>query len=148
MKWEMAIKKIEKAMAEGKKVEIEYHRKWMKQDSHFDVVYSISEYDWHGDVCKAVSTYHDGLDEDSHIIDAVKITAEVTKDQMLDELVGMANQLVKNYTYELNHKMWTACSDWNREHPDAEIFMCEDCFNGSETVNGFYIEDDYWIIPE
>ncbi len=75
MKWETAINKIEKAMDEGKKVTIEYHRKWMKQDSHFDVVYSINEYDWHGNVCKAVTTYHDGLDEDSHIIDNVIIEA-------------------------------------------------------------------------
>ena len=72
----------------------------------------------------------------------------LTKDEMISKLVGMANKLVKHYSYDLNKRMWTLCSDWNREHPDEEIFMCEECFNGSETVNGFYIEDDYWIIPE
>ena len=65
----------------------------------------------------------------------------MTKDEMILNLMSMANQLVKNYTYELNKRMWTACLDWNREHPDEEIFMCE-------TDDGFAIEDDVWILPE
>lgn len=147
MKWNTAIKQIEQAMAEGRQVGIEYHRKWERNSRQFDVVYSVSEYDWNDDVCKGVTTYYDILDEDNYIIDGVVIN-DMTKRQMIKNLADMANQLVKNYTYDLNKRMWTACLDWNREHPDEEIFMCEDCFNGSETVNGFYIEDDYWIIPD
>lgn len=73
MKWNTAVKKIEKALEEGKHVEIHYHRKWMVQDYHWDVVENVSEYDWYGQTCKSVSTYRDLLDEDSYIIDDIDI---------------------------------------------------------------------------
>lgn len=71
MKWDKAINKIEKALAEGANVAVHYHRKWMKNDSHLDDVESISKYEWNGQICKAVNTFHDQLNESSHIIDEV-----------------------------------------------------------------------------
>lgn len=72
MKWEKAIEKIEKALAEGAlHVEIFYHRKWMKNDSHFDTVDKIISYEWEGETVKAVSTYHNVVDPYSYIIDEV-----------------------------------------------------------------------------
>lgn len=65
----------------------------------------------------------------------------MTKDQMIDKLVGMANELVKGYTYDLNKTMWRTCLDWNDEHEDEQIWMCE-------TDDGFAIEDDVWVLPE
>ena len=65
----------------------------------------------------------------------------MTKDEMILNLMSMANQLVKDYSYDLNKRMWRTCLDWNDEHPDEEIFMCE-------TDDGFAIEDDVWILPE
>ncbi|WP_458397845.1 hypothetical protein [Anaerotignum sp.] len=73
MKWSKAIAQIEEALAAGKDVEIRYHRKWMLQDAHCDKVYSVPEYEYNGQICKAVDTYCDGIDEGSHIIDAVII---------------------------------------------------------------------------
>lgn len=71
MKWEKAIAKIEKALAEGANVGIQYHRKWMKNDSHIDDVDKVVTYDWHGTECKAINTFNDSIDEGSHIIDDV-----------------------------------------------------------------------------
>jgi hypothetical protein len=73
MKWNKAVKEIEDALAAGKAASIIYHRKWMKPDSHADLVEDISEYDWQGQICKAVNTRYDQLNEDSHIIDEVII---------------------------------------------------------------------------
>ena len=36
------------------------------------------------------------------------------------------------------------CIEWNREHEDDEIFMCEHA-DENNVVDGFYIEDDYWL---
>lgn len=74
MKWTSAIKKIEKAMAEGKKVKIEYHRKWMPI-TYYGIVENVVDYEYQGERCKAVNTYHDGIDEYAHIIDDVIIEA-------------------------------------------------------------------------
>lgn len=71
MKWEKAIQKIEKALAEGANVAVIYHRKWMLNDSHIHDVESIVEYDWHGTTCKAVNVKGDLVDEGSFIIDEV-----------------------------------------------------------------------------
>ena len=72
----------------------------------------------------------------------------MTKQKMFEQLVNMANNLVKDYSYDKMSKLWDACNEWNDKHPDEEIFMCDGCFNDSETVNGFYIEDYYWIIED
>lgn len=74
MKWNTAIKKIEKALDENRTVEISYHRKWLLQDYHTDIVTSVSEYDWYdGKKCKAINTYADQLDESSHIIEKIYV---------------------------------------------------------------------------
>ena len=73
MKWNKAIEKIEQALAEDHKVIIEYHRKWMKNDYHSDTVDNICEYEWQGQICKAVNTYNDQINESSHIIDAIAV---------------------------------------------------------------------------
>lgn len=73
MKWNKAVEQIEQALAADKAVSVYYHRKWMKNDAHYDKVDSVCEYDWHGETCKSVNTYNDQIDEYSHIIDEVII---------------------------------------------------------------------------
>ena len=76
MKWNKAVDQIEQALAAGKAVSVRYHRKWMKQDEHFDKVYSVSRYVWNGQPLNdavAVNTYYDQLLISSHIIDEVII---------------------------------------------------------------------------
>jgi len=79
MKWNKAVDQIEQALATRKAVSVRYHRKWMKQDEHFDKVEIVSKYEWWNDtkccfqICKVVNTFHDQLDESSHIIDEVII---------------------------------------------------------------------------
>lgn len=73
MKWNKAVEKIEKALANDDYVIITYHRKWMKNDSHTEAVDSISEYEWNGQICKAINTDGNQIDEDSHIIDEVAV---------------------------------------------------------------------------
>lgn len=73
MKWNKAVEKIEKALAADKDVTVHYHRKWMKQDSHFDKVDSVDAYQYERQICKTISTYHDQIIEYSYIIDEVII---------------------------------------------------------------------------
>lgn len=67
----------------------------------------------------------------------------MTRDEMIRTLVNIANRLVKNYSWDLNSKMWDLCCDWNAEHDDAEIFMSE-VSDDDDNVIGFMIEDDTW----
>lgn len=73
MKWDKAINKIEKALAAGKAVSVHYHRKWMKQDAHFDTVEQVITYDWEGKKVKAISTWHNVVDNYSYIIDEITV---------------------------------------------------------------------------
>jgi len=73
MKWSTAVRKIDRALAQNLAVEIRYHRKWVQNDNHWDRVEGINTYDWYGQTCKAVKTWRDSLDEDSHIIDEIII---------------------------------------------------------------------------
>lgn len=73
MKWDKAIKQIEAALAEGKTVEIQYHRKWTRNSNEYkwDIVTNVTEYDWFGQICKAVNTYHDQINEGNFIVDEI-----------------------------------------------------------------------------
>ena len=71
MKWNTAIKQIENAIAENKKIEIDYHVKWNKSNCHIDNFDSIVLYEYNGETCKAVNTWFDQINEGSHIIDDV-----------------------------------------------------------------------------
>lgn len=77
MNWNKAINKIEQALAVDKAVSVEYHRKWMKNDSHFNTVEEVISYEYSGQICKAVNLYNGGIsdqiNEGSHIIDKVII---------------------------------------------------------------------------
>ena len=58
----------------------------------------------------------------------------------------MAKELSVKYDYNKNNEMWELCYEWNSEHEDQEIFMCED-----EDENGnfrYFIEDDYFYLGE
>ena len=69
----------------------------------------------------------------------------MTREKVIKEMIRRANALLKNWNRELFDSIWTMCLDWNREHEDEEIFMCEYQSDDSEYVNGFMIEDDYWV---
>lgn len=70
------------------------------------------------------------------------------RDKYIQIMVKKANKLCKRYTWEAWEEIWDMCSDWNSTHPETEeIFMAEHENDNGET-DGFYIEDDYWIIHD
>ena len=73
MKWSKAVEIIEKELAQRNTVVIDYHRKWMKQQCGIDTVEKVVEYEYEGKTCKAVNTWHDQLNESSHIIDKINV---------------------------------------------------------------------------
>lgn len=76
MKWSKAVQRIESALAEGKEVEVRYHRKWARNSNEldrWDIVDAVSAYDWQGQQCKGVSLRLNLLDEDNYIIDEITI---------------------------------------------------------------------------
>lgn len=98
MKWNKAIEQIEKAIADGKVVEVSFHRKWARNCNEFktDKVDAVGTYDWKGETLKFVDTWEGyGLEEGNFIIDEVivvgdqKEPAPATEEQLsktIDEL--------------------------------------------------------------
>lgn len=76
------------------------------------------------------------------------------RDEVINLMMDKANDLVKNgWTRDGEMEIWNICSDWNSEHyegsyDEAEIFMCDYQSEDSDTVNGFMIEDDYWVFDK
>ena len=73
MKWDRAINKIETLMAQGKEVEIQYHRKWARNVNEFKFgnVEYVGTYEWHGETLKFVRMSMVSIEEGNFIIDAV-----------------------------------------------------------------------------
>lgn len=69
----------------------------------------------------------------------------MTRAEVIAEMIKRANSLLKAWDREIFDSIWSMCLDWNSEHEDEEIFMCEYQSDDSEYVNGFMIEDDYWV---
>jgi hypothetical protein len=68
----------------------------------------------------------------------------MTREKMIEKMVKAANKLRKEYSWEAQKEIWEMCLDWNSEHEDEEIFMCEHENEETGLVDGFYIEDDFW----
>lgn len=75
MKWLDAIKKIDKALNEGANVAVSYRPKYShnSNDLRYGDVVKITEYEYKGELCKAIQTYGNSLDEGSHTIYEVLI---------------------------------------------------------------------------
>lgn len=73
---------------------------------------------------------------------------KMTREKTIELMMQKANALLKDWTWDNEQEIWTICTDWNSAHDyDEEIFMCEHVSEETGYVDGFYIEDDYWIIP-
>lgn len=72
---------------------------------------------------------------------------EMTRNDMLRLMYKKANELQKNYTWQGWEELWSMSSDWNSTHDEREeIAMYEHDNEETELVDGFYIEDDLWIL--
>ena len=70
------------------------------------------------------------------------------RDKYILRMMKKADKLSRRYTWEAWKEIWDMCSDWNSTHEEREeIFMTEH-ENDNGEVDGFFIEDDYWIIPD
>ena len=134
MKWNKAIEQIEKALADGKRVEVSFHRKWARNCNEFktDRVDCVSAYDWHGETCKGVSTFEGyGLDEGNFIIDDVIVEMtrfEMAKEQGLkveEKATGVQAAVIEI---------------------DGELYLDDGCDFVSPVTS--YNEDDFWIVNE
>ena len=82
-KWDAAIREIEGALGRetaeiGVRVEVEYHRKWSREEHRFGYVEKIAEYEYEGKTHKDVMLWHDILQDNAHVIDRI-ITDEFRK---------------------------------------------------------------------
>lgn len=75
MKWNMAIEILDRALAKGYTAYITYRRKWCRNVNEIktDEVDAVIRYDWHGQICKAVNTLHDQLNEGNYVIENITI---------------------------------------------------------------------------
>ena len=73
MKWDQAIAMIESALAEGKEVEIRYHRKYAKNvnEYRYSMVESVIPYKYKGQTKKAINLHFDQLLDSTHMVDEV-----------------------------------------------------------------------------
>lgn len=64
------------------------------------------------------------------------------RDKYIAEIHNKANELVKDYTWNENCKLWEMVSCWNDSHDvTEEIFMCEIEADEEHENGGFMIED-------
>lgn len=69
----------------------------------------------------------------------------MTKEAIIKKMMQKANKMLRDgWSRDSENAIWELAFDYNRTHDD-EIFMCEYQSDDSEYVNGFMIEDDYWI---
>ena len=69
----------------------------------------------------------------------------MTRDKMINNLMAMAKEMVKNYTWDKYCAIIDTCTDWNRDHEDEEIFVCDICEADGYEGNGIMVEDDYFL---
>lgn len=75
----------------------------------------------------------------------------MTREQTIMTMMQKANQLLKEgYSHDKMMEIWDMASDWNDEHEDEkeQIFMSDYQSEDSEFVNGFMIEDDFWLFED
>jgi hypothetical protein len=66
--------------------------------------------------------------------------------EMRKKALAITGSNSENWTRDAENEIWTMAIDFNSSHDDSEeIFMCEHC-DDNETVDGFYIEDDYYLV--
>ena len=118
MKWNKAIEQIEKALADGKRVEVSFHRKWARNCNEYktDKVDKVVSYDWHGEECKFVDTWEGyGLEEGNFIIDDVIVEAD---QEQAEEEPTEAERPESGWTY-----LYT---DTNTYNVDMDVYRTED----------------------
>lgn len=70
----------------------------------------------------------------------------MTRSEVVKLMIEKANSLYNNgWSRDGEDEIWTICSDWNSNNPESEIFMSEHVSETTGYVDGFYIEDDYWV---
>lgn len=72
---------------------------------------------------------------------------EVVK-KMISKAIAITGKNSKNWTRDAENEIWEICSDWNGSNWEDAIFMCEHGNEETGYVDGFYIEDDYFIVEE
>ena len=73
----------------------------------------------------------------------------MTRNETLKAMYKMANELVKDYSFDKNNALWEMAYDWNSEHEESEeIFMCEIWKEDGYEHDGFMIEDDIWYFED
>lgn len=69
------------------------------------------------------------------------------REEYIQEMIKRALELVKNYTWDANKKLWDMAYDWNATHDESEeIFMSELWKEDGYDKDGFSIGDDcFWF---
>lgn len=62
----------------------------------------------------------------------------MTKTEIIENMIAKANEMLKTgWTRDKENELWTIAND-------NDIFMSEH-YNDNDDLDGFYIEDDYWV---
>ena len=64
----------------------------------------------------------------------------MTREQMLEKLNAMANEVMENEAAD-EDKMWRACEDWNSEHYTENAIEIHEIWDDDDELIGFGIED-------
>ena len=69
-----------------------------------------------------------------------------TRDEVIAMMIRLANEAINRDNGLIENVIWAISSEWNSTHSEREeIAMYEFQSEDSECVNGFMIEDDFWI---
>ena len=70
------------------------------------------------------------------------------REHTLDVIYTMAVFLTKTYKRSVAEQMWTIANDFNSDHEDEEIFLCDHESEATGMIDGVYVEDNYFIFAE
>ena len=73
------------------------------------------------------------------------MTREQTIKAMMKKALKITGKNSDNWTRSAENEIWRMAYDWNDEHEDEEIFMCEMSKADGDEHDGFCIEDDYFV---
>lgn len=74
----------------------------------------------------------------------------MTRTDTIRNMMSKANRMLKEgWSSDVVSELWETASEWNSNHDEEEyIFMSDYQSDDSEVVNGFMIEDDFWVFEE
>lgn len=76
------------------------------------------------------------------------MTVYEQKRELIGKLIDYTTTHINNWSWDNYSYIQSTISDWNTDHEDDEIFMCDISNREDEVCNGFMIEDECFYFED